>query len=265
MNQLNRLKRLPPVQLVRKWQFQVERQLSRSRGRPVIHFLHIGKTAGTAIRNAFHGRHHFKSSKALFVIHHHGTRLCDIPKTDGIFFVVRDPVSRFVSGFYSRLRKGQPRIFNPWTEDEAIAFTNFPTPNLLGESLSSNSVDVRDQASSAMRSIGHVRNSYWDWFGDKLLLASCADRIVWVGRQEKLGQDFYRLKDEFELPESMDLPADKVKSHRNPESFDKSLSELAVKNLREWYAMEYEFISCLIKHKLLQPEYVDEMENIKSS
>jgi hypothetical protein len=265
MNQLNRLKRSPPVQFVRKWQFMAERQLSRSRGRPVIHFLHIGKTGGTAIRNAFHGRHHFKAPRALFVIHHHGTRLPDIPKTDGVFFVVRDPLSRFVSGFYSRLRKGQPRIYNPWTEDEATAFATFGTPNHLGESLSSDSVELQEQAMQAMRTIGHVRNSYWDWFRDEELVASCSDRIVWVGRQEHLDQDFERLRELFDLPGSVYLPIDKVRSHRNPDGLNKSLSELAARNLREWYRSEYKFVSCLISSGLIQPEYIKDMEIDKAS
>lgn len=250
-----------PAQYLRRWQFRAERYWARARSRRVLHFLHIGKTAGTAIRNAFDGRHHFHAENSLFVIHHHGTRLEHIPEGDGVFFVVRDPLSRFVSGFYSRMRKGQPRIFNPWTDDEELAFSRFSTPNELGEALSSNQKRKRDQARHAMKAIGHIRNSYWDWFGSPPLLEARAGQIAWIGRQERLSEDFDQLRRMFALPESVQLPQDEVRSHRNPDQLDKKLSDLAISSLKEWYRREYMFLAQLIDLGLLPAEYTVDRES----
>ncbi len=46
--------------------------------------------------------------------------LRNITEGEGIIFFLRDPTSRFVSGFYSRQRQGQPRYYSPWSSDEKI-------------------------------------------------------------------------------------------------------------------------------------------------
>ena len=121
-------------------------------------FLHIGKTAGTAIR-AVIAQHKETHPDARLDVFTHETTLPDLlgihPESSVTFFI-RDPVERFVSGFNSRLRFGRPRYNVPWTEDEAAAFTRFPTPNALGEALSEEHADWR-AASAAMTSIYHAR------------------------------------------------------------------------------------------------------------
>ena len=71
-------------------------------------------------------------------------------------FFIRDPLSRFVSAFNSRLREGRPRYHYPWREEERIAFAVFRTPDQLGSALSSDDPAQREQAEQAMRSIGHL-------------------------------------------------------------------------------------------------------------
>ena len=90
----------------------------------VIHFLHIGKSGGTAIKHALNDAKHVESGLS-FVLHPHSTRLSDIPVGDKVLFTLRDPLSRFCSGFYSRLRKGQPRYNFEWSEGESRAFSKF--------------------------------------------------------------------------------------------------------------------------------------------
>jgi len=98
--------------------------------KPIIHFLHIGKTGGSAIRSAIQRKSFLSgdmlfSSSAMVLTHGHNFRLKDVPKGEYAFFVVREPISRFVSGFYSRLRKGYPKNNNPWSKEEEWAFTLF--------------------------------------------------------------------------------------------------------------------------------------------
>ena len=49
------------------------------------------------------------------MIHGHGVRLADVPLDDDVFFVIRHPLERFVSGFNSRLHRGRPLRDITWT------------------------------------------------------------------------------------------------------------------------------------------------------
>jgi hypothetical protein len=210
--------------------------------RPRAHFLHIGKTAGTAVKVAL--KHAPGQARYRVVLHTHGDHLDAIPETDHFFFCVRDPISRFVSGFLSRQRQGLPRFHIPWTEDEAEAFARFDSPVALAVSLSAGGRE-QQHAETAMRTIYHVRDSYWKWFEEPDYLKRRSDNILWIGRQESL--DLRPLATRLEL-ESLELPADPRRAnktiHAKPE-----LSELARQNLREWYAKDYEFLElCDVLH-----------------
>ena len=91
-----------------------------------IAFLHIGKNAGTQIM------HLAQQLKQHGVVVHqlpHSKKLFEVPLALNYFFSIRNPVTRFKSGFYSRKRKGQPRIYVEWTRAEALAFRYWPRPN----------------------------------------------------------------------------------------------------------------------------------------
>src|SRR5947209_7116183 len=136
----------------------------RSSGKPRAHLIHAGKTAGTAIKWAL--RDLTRDGDYRLELHEHAVTLRDVPAGDRVFFVVRDPIDRFVSGFYSRQRQGRPRYNYPWSPDEEKAFTAFETADALAAALSSSDDAERAAAQDAMRSIQHVRDSYWRWFGD---------------------------------------------------------------------------------------------------
>ena len=203
--------------------------------RPVAHFLHVGKAAGTAVRLALkeaEGSAHYR-----VVGHKHEDVLADIPEDDYFFFCVRDPIDRYVSGFLSRQRYGEPRYHVPWNKGETEAFTRFDSPNALAVSLSAGGTEQRD-AEAAMRGIRHVKTSYWDWFGDPEYFKSRADHVLWIGHVESL--DLGRLVVTLGL-ERLDLPVDPERANRavgaKPE-----MSDLARQNLRQWYAPDYEFL-----------------------
>jgi hypothetical protein len=214
--------------------------------RPVAHFLHIGKTAGTAVKVAL--KESQGSASFRVVVHRHKVGLADIPRGDHYFFCVRDPIDRYVSGFLSRQRQGEPRYHLAWSEGEADAFARFHSPDALAVSLGAGGADQRD-AEEAMCSIRHVRSSYWDWFDDPDYFRRRADRILWVGHQESL--NLLPLAAALNL-ESLELPTDSRRANRSlwtkPE-----LSEVGRRNLRQWYAKDYAFLE--LCHKL-QPEGV---------
>jgi len=204
-----------------------------------LHVLHLGKTGGTAVKHALEG---FPET-AGFRIHlcGHHFRLRDVPEGDMVVFFVRHPLSRFVSGFHSRARQGQPRYFSPWTEAEARAFQDFRTPNGLGEALSSPVAAERDKAVHAMHAIGHVRASYWEWFETEAYFSSRRQDIYFIGFQECLDRDFAELRARLGLGPDCVLPTDDVGAHRNPVTVDRRLSLRARRNLRQWYARDYAF------------------------
>ena len=163
---------------------KVSRLYHGLRNKQFIHFLHIGKTAGTAVKHAL--RPHLIDAHRVILLSGHKVKLRDVPEGEKLFFFLRDPISRFVSGFYSRQRQGQPRIFNPWTPVEAIAFGRFATPNELANALSSKDDELKLAAAHAMKSIGHVKSSYWDWFENEAYFTSRRPDILFVGFQESV-------------------------------------------------------------------------------
>ncbi len=207
--------------------------------RPKAHFLHIGKTGGTALKRALEA--HLHDGAFDVVLHSHATTLQDVPIGEKVFFVLRHPVSRFVSGFYSRMRQGRPRYHYPWSEQEKKAFACFATANELAEALSDADVARRRDAQLAMSGIQHVRDSVWRWFRDPAYVSSRARDVLFVGFQESLDADFQILIRLLGLHENVRLPTDSVEMHRTPGGYDQSISELGRQNLLARYANDVEF------------------------
>jgi len=210
-----------------------------------IHFLHIGKTGGTAVKEAL--KHFQKYKDTRIWLHNHKVTLVDIPQGDKVIFFIRDPISRFVSGFYSRKRQGRPRYNAPWTPEEKEAFQNFRTPNELAKSIFSPDQAVRKKAIHAMRGIYHVNTFLKDWLISKDYILRRKKDILFIGCQESLDKDFELLKKLLGLPRDIELPKDPMKAHKNPPNIDKSLDKDAIENLRKWYAHDYELYDFLLK------------------
>jgi hypothetical protein len=208
---------------------------------PRAHFLHIGKTAGSAVRSAL--LPHRAAGAYRVTFQPHNVTLRDIPPTDAFFFVVRDPIARYVSGFYGRQRQGKPRYYHPWSEFEREVFARFTSANDLGEALGSADPAIRDYAERAMRHIGHVKRSYWDWFVDEPTFRARQDRILFIGFQETLAEDFPALLEALRLDPQISLPTDETSAHRSPASANRGLSAEARAALRAWYAADYRFVA----------------------
>ena len=208
---------------------------------PDRYLLHIRKTGGTAIKAAL--RPHADG----IVLGQHDLTLVDVPPGAKAFFCVRHPCQRFVSGFNSRVRKGQPRNYREWTDDEAWAFGLFPTPNVLAEALSSADGTLRADAERAMLGIAHtgLRLSYW------LLSASYVRKrrsdIIWIGHQPSLSEDFEGLKTILGLPHEATLPADDVGAHRTPAGYETALSPTGEANITTWYRKDFDIYSACLE------------------
>lgn len=205
-----------------------------------VHLLHVRKTGGTAVKHALAPC--AGTDRCRIELHPHGTRLRDVPPGESVVFFVRDPIDRFVSGFFSKQRQGRPRYDNPWTPDEQAAFERFASPNALAVALSSADEAVNAAAVRAMKTIRHVKSSYWDWFEDPAYFRSRVPDIFFIGFVETLDADFARLRDKLGLPAGVTLPEGDVEAHRNPRDLDRSLVAEARRNLEAWYARDYAFL-----------------------
>ena len=210
-----------------------------------VHFVHIGKTGGTAIKHVLRPLFRAETETALgkVILHKgHTFKLADVPRADKAIFCVRDPLSLYVSAFHSRLRKGQPKFYFEWSPAEAAAFERFPTPQSLAEGLGSDDDEVRKAAEQAMKAIQHIR-------GIRRFLQSPEHvmehrkQIAYIGRQETLDDDWKRIRALLELPEDIELPSDPKKSHRRQPSAEPALDPQAEAILRRYYTPDYEIIA----------------------
>lgn len=163
-------------------------------------------------------------------LHSHGTKLKDVPRGEGIVFLIRHPIERFVSGFNSRLRQGLPLMKGLWTPEEERAFAIFSSPNELAEALPS-----RDEARTAMRDIQHVNEPLSDWFPSAEAVEARREDVIWIGLTETLASDFEQVKYLLSLPANVALPADEVAAHRTPQGYSTGLSERGHRNIANWY------------------------------
>ncbi len=92
--------------------------IHKMRGKQPVHFLHIGKTGGKAMKHTL--RHYPASSHYAISLHPHWIRLSDIPKGGSVFFTLRDPISWYTSAFYSNRQGRPPKGSQRWSEDEKM-------------------------------------------------------------------------------------------------------------------------------------------------
>ena len=202
-----------------------------------VHFIHIGKTGGTAIKTAIREAGKPDTRYGPIVLHKHGWTLRDLPPDDHAFFCLRDPIDRFMSGFYSRLRKGRPRYNYEWTPREEVAFANFSDPAELAAALAR-----KDRAAiDAMKGIRHVNRNLHHAVGEQKFLAQHLDSVLFIARTETLTDEWPHLKDLVGLPAELELPTDAKRAHKSGNVYP-DLDRKARKALKDWYAKDYKLL-----------------------
>jgi hypothetical protein len=206
-----------------------------------VHFLHIGKTGGTAIKWALRHAEVPETPWGPIELHRHAFKFDDVPRGDRVIFFVRDPIDRFMSGFYSRLSKGQPRYLYEWTEGERAAFEEFSTPQRLAAALGSDDEEERSRARRAARAIRHTRPMY-RYTGGPLRLRLRRRQILYIGRLETLQADWKQIRALLELPRNVKLPHGPWRAHRQKEPLDMTLDDAARRALEEFYRGDYKLL-----------------------
>ena len=136
--------------------------------------------------------------------------------------------------------------FRPCKPAEEVAFTRFATAKALAEALSSSDEDEQRAAWGAMKEIGHVKSSFYDWMQSDAYFHERSGDILFIGLQETFEADIDLMRLNDWVPQTTRLPTDEVKAHRMPSRFDSSLSEQAIANLQSWYAADIGFYqTCL--------------------
>ena len=213
--------------------------------RLVVHLLHVPKTGGTALKHALEAPELVDS--CVILQHGHSTSLRDVPPGQKAIFFLRDPLTRFVSGFYCRQRKGWPGYDSPWTRGESAAFHRFQSPNELARTLSSPDDGERELARAAMGAIQHLCSTVTCLESDTYLRSRLSD-IFYIGFQETLNADFERLKQKLALPLDLRLSNEGVVGNRNPPNLDYRLDDVAVANLRTWYDSDQRILDFCREH-----------------
>ena len=213
---------------------------SKSSDVETVHFLHIGKAAGTQVRYLAKSLNKQKADIRINK-HRHDVRLKDLPSKERYFFSIRQPESRFMSGFYSRKRKGQPRIYSEWSGHEKMAFGQFEHATDLAEALFEDSPRGHE-AISAIRSITHTAQNQVDWFVQRGNFLNIRPPI-YILRQEHFDTDWDVFLGRLALKDLVELESasDPVRAHRNDYDGIPPLSEKAKKNLAAWYVQDIEF------------------------
>lgn len=206
-----------------------------------VHFIHIRKTGGSAIKHALSRVPSLDTPFGRIVVHRHDFGLRELPHDGICWFVVRDPVARFVSGFYSRFRKGLPLNDVPWSLEEEAAFGSYPTAHALADGLARD----EENAHFAMRHIRHLMYPLSDWLVSAAFVRQHRKKILYVARQERLSADWARIRAILALPSYCALPDDPIAANRSPDQFASPLSSEGLAAVRRYYVGDYKILEAL--------------------
>lgn len=201
--------------------------------------LHIGKTGGSFLRSVL--RHNEARWQAPLHLLGHGATARSTARRFGetrkLAFVVRNPIDRFVSAFYSRQRQGRPTYNSQWTAEEAAAFLWFNSAEALALALASDEARMTSAASFAFDAIQHLKGDLRFHLGGVEQLLAERDNIAVCVDLAHLNAQLPTIMDRLGVPQ-YEMPA-KPKTHAAPSRLP-ALSVEAEQALRSYWAEEFE-------------------------
>lgn len=143
------------------------REQIRSGHSPRLGFLHIPKTGGSGVTKF--GKELVARGYQFPCIFGHGWKVEEIlthfPEMR-LCFILREPLSKMISGFNSRLRQGRPTYNSLWSPAEAAAFAMLPSTRHLLDAMLSDDEYQQSALAYAMHAVRHLRWSYSFYFKD---------------------------------------------------------------------------------------------------
>lgn len=198
-------------------------------------FLHINKCGGTNLDDAFKKINKLQK-KIQIIKRSHNFKLRHLSQNQSYLISIRDPISRFVSGYYSRYRKGYPVTYKEWSLKEKDAFEKFPSANILAESLYEKNKRKNKDAFEAMNSIYHLNFFIKDFIEPKFFKKK---KPIYIFRTKNLKEDFKKFTKIYNLP-NVNLSTKRKKKHNTIYGKKmKYLSNKAIKNLRTYYKKDF--------------------------
>ena len=204
---------------------QINKQIKRGRF-PHHCFMHLSKTGGAGIKDfgwelvekGYSFPVHFPHVWTLEAI------ITYFPDMS-VCFIIRDPIERIISGFYSRLRQGRPRKKNSiWSPGEATAFSFFNSPQQFLYALISEDDHQKSAALFAYKNITHLAYNYVHFFKDTNYIDKMKNRISIVEQIKSTDKFLLKLCLEFNIPnEEIDNVYKKI--HVSPVSAKEVLSK----------------------------------------
>lgn len=198
--------------------------------REVVHFLHIGKNAGSHVWRIAAAANRSQTN-LRFLKHSHDTKLTDLPSDGRYFFSIRHPVSRFVSAFYER--KGKPVN---WSVHEQKAFERFEHAADLADALLDEG-PAGQAAMKAITSISHTSMNQRDWF-DRAGHFLEVRPPVHIVRVEALEADMAALFEKLGVPQGAQGASGQTREGSYRSASIPELTPEGRRNVECWYAQD---------------------------
>jgi len=123
----------------------------------LIYYIHIGKTGGTLLKSIF-----LNKKNNIYSLSE-DTKLYELDTNQKYIVSIRDPISRFISAFYSRRNKSE--IYSKqFFSIEAIGFYLYKNANNLAEDLYSKNILKTILSHISMRCIPTLNENIFYWF-----------------------------------------------------------------------------------------------------
>jgi hypothetical protein len=161
-----------------------------------------------------------------------------IPKGQKVIFIYRDPIKRFISSYYSGLRKGIPAHFNEWNQNEDLFFTEYNTLDKVIKALKKSEI--------SFTGIRHLNRSFSYWLKDVKYIDARKEDLFFICDLVNLNDNLCSLKEKFSLKKEIDLS--KTFSHKGNIKEKRSISNDQIHILRKYLNNDftiYEFLKLL--------------------
>jgi len=202
---------------------------------PDFVFLHIAKAGGGSIRQflaPIRGR--WAGAGHQFDLDTVAEQWPDAP----MFFFVRDPITRFVSGFNNYHRAVVHKGMKLPQDSHIVSYHLFPTANDLAEGLASDDEFTLSAAHYAITHLAFLARHLVHYLGPTENIDRHRDRIAYIGHFEQFDASVEAMREILDLPPYLELPEDEAKAHRSQASLPTYLSDTARAALRDWYAAD---------------------------
>lgn len=231
--------------------------------------IHVGKCGGSNITYKIKDKHEINIKSMHVHSKNINQKIKMIQNNKDICLMVRDPITRFLSIFYYwknlyedlMLKKDIPHKNE--VKKYIKFFKMFKSANELAEALSSNNYEFRKLAYQAINNIIHFKEGFKFYLINEDVIKNNINNFKFIIRQEHYNEDFKKYYHficlKFGIKPDINYFLAKKRNNTDKYNNDKNLSELAIKNLKEIFKHDYEILNLLVKYKILNKEYFDNL------